>query len=166
MKRQVRCGVFETNSSSTHSIAIPKKADKTADIYFYIGEYGWAWREVDPASYFYTALYVTSDNEVEANERVEQMKEILDSNRITYSLGDAETSVSPHSGYFYLDNGYIDHGDELNGFVRELLDDGDKLIRFLSGGKVFTGNDNEYCFDDPSRKVTNREDYEWYYKGN
>ena len=39
---QIRNGVFETNSSSTHSICIPKKTSiKRDSIYFGIGEYGW-----------------------------------------------------------------------------------------------------------------------------
>ena len=34
MKRQIRTGVFETNSSSTHSIAIPKKCEKADYMFF------------------------------------------------------------------------------------------------------------------------------------
>ena len=92
--------------------------------------------------------------------------------------------------YFSLDDGYIDHGYELRGFIDELLNDDEKLLRFLYNGLVFTGNDNsnteERCFierdaeylDDYDWKtkqeykiknpyyMSNHEDYEWYYKGN
>lgn len=37
--RTIRRGVFESNSSSTHSIAIPKNCDETNYISFHIGEF-------------------------------------------------------------------------------------------------------------------------------
>ena len=92
--------------------------------------------------------------------------------------------------FLCLDDGYIDHAYNLKELVEELLNDADKLIRFLSGGLVFTGNDNsnteERCFinrdeeylDDYDWRtgekfkvknpyyMSNHEDYEWYWKGN
>ncbi len=92
--------------------------------------------------------------------------------------------------YRSLDYGYIDHGGELEEFIEELLSDGDKLVRFISGGLVFTGNDNsdaeQRCFVDRTEEyvddfdwrtkmqykiknpyyMSNHNDYEWYYKGN
>ena len=92
--------------------------------------------------------------------------------------------------YLSLDDGYIDHGGELTDFVNELLDDGDKLVRFLSRGLVFTGNDNSYaeerCFIERDHEyvddynydthttfkiknpyyMTDYNDYDWYWKGN
>lgn len=45
MKRQVRRGVFETNSSSTHSLTMMMKSDydrwHTEQLYLYEGGYGW-----------------------------------------------------------------------------------------------------------------------------
>lgn len=45
MKRQVRRGVFETNSSSTHSLTMMMKSDydrwQTEQLYLYEGGYGW-----------------------------------------------------------------------------------------------------------------------------
>lgn len=38
--KTIRSNVFETNSSSTHSIAIPKNCSEINNISFYIGEYG------------------------------------------------------------------------------------------------------------------------------
>ena len=58
--RQIRNGVFETNSSSTHSIAIPRSCNNINYISFHIGEFGWEWEEANPADYFYTAIYSTS----------------------------------------------------------------------------------------------------------
>jgi hypothetical protein len=59
---KIRQGVFETNSSSTHSICIAKKAELNIPkhVYFDFGEFGW---ECDTlrslskkASYLYTGL--------------------------------------------------------------------------------------------------------------
>lgn len=135
-----------------------------------------------------------SQSEDEAKERLEKLKNILDEHNIDYHFGQVKTR-SGHNDkynddYFYLDDGYIDHIYELKGFVDELLNDGDKLVRFISGGLVFTGNDNsdteERCFInrdeefledyDWSTKTTeqiknpyymnNHKDYDWYWKGN
>ena len=55
---QIRSNVFETNSSSTHSICIQKKpvdADYSY-IAFHAGEYGWEERIVNLGNYLYTAI--------------------------------------------------------------------------------------------------------------
>ena len=194
MKRQIRSGVFETNSSSTHSIAIPKQCTKTNYMSFNIGEFGWGWDEVDPADYLYTAIYELSETEGEAKEKIEKLESILKENGIDYKLGKVKAhtwhSECSDRDFYSLDDGYIDHAYELRELVDGLLNDGDKLIRFISGGLVFTGNDNsdteQRCFInrdeefledyDWSTKTTeqiknpyfmsNHEDYEWYWKGN
>ena len=192
--KQIRRNVFETNSSSTHSIAIPKKCEAPSRISFYTGDFGWSFDEVDATNYFYTAIYETSDSEIEVLEKIQKLKSILESHNIKYNLTKPRShtwrSDYDNKEYLSLDDGYIDHGYELKDFVDELLNDEDKLLRFLGGGLVFTGNDNsnteERCFierneeylDDydwdtkTSFKVKNpyymsdHEDYDWYYKGN
>lgn len=194
MKRQIRNSVFETNSSSTHSIAIPKDCKATNNVNFYIGEFGWDWKEVDAADYLYTAIYYMAETDSEAKEKVEKIKSVLEERGIDYHFGRVESHIwhddDDNKDYFSLDNGYIDHCYELKDFLDELLNDEDKLIRFLSGGLVFTGNDNsnteERCFvnrdeeylDDYNWRtgqsfkiknpyyMSNHADYEWYYKGN
>ena len=190
--KTIRSNVFETNSSSTHSIAIPKNCSETNYISFHIGEFGCEWGEVDPADYFYTAIYERSNTENEVEEKIQTLKNILDSHNIEYYFEDAKTHISSYGNnyYLYLDDGYIDHGSELTDFVNELLNDGDKLVRFLSRGLVFTGNDNsdaeERCFIERNHEylddynwhtkteskiknpyyMTNHNDYDWYWKGN
>lgn len=192
MKRQIRNSVFETNSSSTHSIAIPKKCGYPNHISFYVGDYGWSFDEVSPIDYFYTALYATSETEQECNERIKKLTNILDRYDIEYYFSKPKTDTwhddYDNTDYFSLEDGYIDHAYELVDFVNELLNDEDKLLRFLYGGLVFTGNDNEddngfisryneFIEDyDWRTKTTSKyknqyymndhEDYEWYYKGN
>ena len=192
MKRQIRSCVFETNSSSTHSIAIPKKCEIPSNISFYTGDFGWSFSEVDAVNYFYTAIYETSETEIEILEKIQKLKSILESHDIEYHFTRPSSHIwrSDYDGkeYFSLDDGYIDHGYELKDFVDELLNDEDKLLRFFGGGLVFTGNDNqESCgfierneefieeYDWSTHKCTkikneyymsNHEDYEWYFKGN
>lgn len=151
------------------------------------------WDEVNPTDYFYTAIYETSDTADEVAEKLEKLTDILDAHGIQYHFGEARTHIwNSDNGidYINLDNGYIDHGGELRAFVDELLNNGDKLIRFLSEGLVFTGNDNcdtaqrgfverdtRYFEDHDWRTKTTSKienpyymedynDYEWYWKGN
>lgn len=194
MKRQIRNSVFETNSSSTHSIAIPKNGGTPNYVSFHTDEFGWSFNEVDAADYFYTAIYETSETEAEANEKIEKLKNILNAHDVEYDFNEPKTYIwrndYDNKDYFSLDDGHIDHGYELKPFVEELLNDENKLLRFLGGGLVFTGNDNsntkERCFisrdeeylDDYDWKtnqvfkiknpyyMNNHADYEWYYKGN
>ena len=187
---QIRSGVFETNSSSTHSIAVPRDCIAKDYVSLRTDDFGWEFKQVDAADYFYTAIYETSTTEEEVNSKIERLKEILNEHGIGYKLSKPKTSISTYDNkdYFYLDDGYIDHGGELGEFVDELLADGDKLVRFLSGGLVFTGNDNDdsngfisRCdefiedYDWRTNKSTivkndyymsNHDDYDWYYKGN
>lgn len=190
--KTIRSNVFETNSSSTHSIAIPKNCETNNFISFHVGDFGWDWEEVDPADYFYTAIYETSNTEEELKQKLDKLSSILESRGISYKFFPVTFHTSLYNGtcYLSLDDGYIDHGDELTDFVDELLDDGDKLVRFLSRGLVFTGNDNSYteerCFierdqeylDDynwqtkTESKIKNpyymadHNEYDWYWKGN
>lgn len=190
---QVRHGVFETNSSSTHSIAVPKVASVPKRLTFRVGEFGWEFDSVSPTDYFYTALYAIATDRADAEDKVERLRSILESNNIEYDFGEVSGqtySDEQFGSWFSLSYGYIDHGGELADFVEELLNDEDKLLRFLSAGLVFTGNDNssteQRCFINRDRKVLtsydwrnnkdiqienpyymeDHEDYDWYYKGN
>ena len=51
--KQIRNGVFETNSSSIHSIAISKEPviNFLDTIHFRLGEFGWEFDEVDSGDY-------------------------------------------------------------------------------------------------------------------
>lgn len=142
---QIRNGVFETNSSSTHSICIPKKTKTTINqVHFGIGEYGWCNESVDPASYLYTAiLYLGYD---ECKEKLLQLTEILNAHDIAYIF--EKPQWEEWNGRKYLEYGYVDHGYEALPIIEALLNDENMLIRYLSEGKVYTGNDNQepdYC---------------------
>lgn len=139
--KQIRKGVFETNSSSTHSICISKKPVKTGSyVYFGIGEYGWENGCVDIADYLYTAILEMDDSK----ELLDKLKKILDNHSIEYEF---EKPIYSNSGY--LEYGYIDHSYETREFIDAVLSDEDMLMRCLFGDSaVYTGNDNQD--DDPS----------------
>ena len=134
--KQIRCNVFETNSSSTHSIAI-SKTPVLADgchIHFYIGEYGWENDCVDTANYLYTAILLMEDSE----DLLEKLKAILDRHQISYEFEEPEYSEGG-----WLEGGYIDHSYETREFIDAVLADDDMLLRCLFGNSyVYTGNDN------------------------
>jgi hypothetical protein len=173
--KQIRQNVFETNSSSTHSICISKKP-VSADghfIHFYIGEYGWENDCVDTADYLYTAILCMSD----AEELLEKLQSALDRHNITYKFEEPDYSDG------WLNNGYIDHSGETRDFVEAVLADDDMLMRCLFGdSSVYTGNDNssdydnmcyaayETIWDDDWKQIPNpnhdSENYDYFFKGN
>ena len=74
--KQIRKNVFETNSSSTHSICISKApATIGKHISFHTGRYGWKYGCVDTPSYLYTAILCQE----EKDELLSKLKNILDS---------------------------------------------------------------------------------------
>ena len=56
---QIRHNVFETNSSSSHALALSREADYNNHpdvVNFEQGDFGWADEEVSPADYLYTYI--------------------------------------------------------------------------------------------------------------
>lgn len=182
---QIRSNVFETNSSSTHSICIPKKTNKVNQhIDFAIGEYGWENRTVtNTASYLYTAI-LDGFSYDDAMERIEKLTSILDSHNISYDF-EKPKWMEFENGSKYLDwnSGCIDHACETREFVDAVLNDEDMLLRYLADGIIYTGNDNQddvldgcdialdtYYDYGSNKEVPNpyhdEENYDYFYKGN
>jgi len=135
MKRQIRKGVFETNSSSTHAICITKNDildNKSNKVYFELGEFGWEFATLDTilekASYLYTSIIIR-----DSITELDTLKKLLNDNSIEYELEDTSH-----------DNYYIDHQSQTDNFVEDVLSDASKLLRFLFSSESFilTGNDN------------------------
>lgn len=142
-----RKGMFETNSSSTHSICISKEkidTDKLAGrrIHFGFGEWGWEVDTVyDTADYLYTAILGNPSADI-VDQRLEKLKAILDKYHINYSF---EPMIKENGRYYPKETEYygIDHGNECCDFVDAVLDNEDMLLNWLFGDSfVETGNDN------------------------
>ena len=165
---KIRKGTFETNSSSTHSIAISKNKVNIpvgSSINFHIGKYGWEESEYSFPDYMYTSLLYNDDE-----EGLQKLKSILDKWNVEYNFEEPELEY--YNGYRYLNNGYIDHGGETFSIMREILNDEDLLARALFGDStVYTGNDNEYyenpmCYCAISNPNHDSEHYDYFFKGN
>lgn len=183
--RQIRNRVFETNSSSTHSICISKEpvTFSTYPLIFHIGEYGWENTCIDDtASYLYTAIldgYEYND----AMTKLEVLKDILDNYGIEYEFDEPKWHICD-DGDRWLTEGYLDHASEAHDFVETVLNDDDMLMRYLFGNSfIYTGNDNQddipsgcdianeefYDYDAHeyvSNPYHNTEHYDYFYKGN
>lgn len=184
MKRQIRNSVFETNSSSTHSIAISKKKPVIGKyIHFRIGEFGWENDCVDTADYLYTAILEQDDRE----DLLDGLKNILDNYSIEYEFEEPMWHDSSIDDGKWLEYGYIDHSDETRELIFALLNDEDLLMRYLFGdSSVYTGNDNQdsrpsgcdiaykyyWEYDDKGHYVEmpnpyhDPEHYDYFFKGN
>lgn len=154
MKKQIRQGAFETNSSSCHAIAIAKDDyfDIPEEISFNFGEYGWecdTYRSrKDRANYLYTCLGYMGESDVK--KYVKFIIKTLKSHGVKirhmedFKFGpcywDDKTDFFIQPG-----NGYVDHGDEAREFVEAVCSDEDRLLRYLFSDKSFimTGNDND-----------------------
>lgn len=168
MKRQVRRNVFETNSSSTHAICITKgNYNPLSHIDFVVGEFGWEnityGESYDKASYLITAILSFDKNE--ADENLQKLKDILDDNNIEYTLPELKVDTYKYGGktrYYYDIDGYIDHSEDTQDFVNDVLADSDKLFRYLFGNSmVITGNDNSDCFRDTMYVNEGEEETSW-----
>lgn len=161
---KIRRNIFETNSSSTHSICVTQTdlLDQLRDeIVFRVGEFGWEYEKYnDPetkASYLYTAIL-----EMGREDLLSNIRSILKRKGIE-CIFEEPKYVIDNNGYKYLDYGYIDHVYALDDFINICYDD-DKLLKYLFSSQSFiiTGNDN----DDYDVEINVSYPHEEYYKGN
>ena len=143
MKKQIRKGLFETNSSSTHSIVVGNNGENVYDhlpyrVIFEGGDFGW---ETDvfkdthsKASYLYTCIV-----ENEQRDYIDKIKEILDKWGVKYEFEELN-----EKGRF-KEYHYVDHSYEARGLVEKLCENEDLLMNYLfsDGSFVETGNDND-----------------------
>lgn len=164
---QIRNGVFETNSSSTHSIVL---ADKNVEpglfVDFAMGEFGWSFRKLtttdEKASYLYTAACCLYNRDV-----YQDLYEIL----VKYGVEcTCSKPAVKDKKYGWIDNGYVDHVEGTEQFVERMMNREHALIRYLFSDQSFvvTGNDN--CDDNQyewmEKQLDVNYDHETFYKGN
>lgn len=158
--RQIRQGVFETNSSSTHAISVSTGNVEIPDNYtlvFETGEFGWEHGTLESvyekASYLYTALYT---------DRKEQIADVIK----TLESNGVKVEISEDNDYKYC---YVDHSYGLSDFLDYVLADDSNLLNYLFSPFSFivTGNDNQDYYDvEDIAKEYSKEDSVIFYKGN
>ena len=187
MKIQIRRGVFETNSSSVHTITITKNPNNLKfpkKLIFDSGDYGWEHACLttpeEKASYLWEGIiYVFPDHEnknlTEYNKAIASITKILKSVGVkaVFKYNNPKYEESKYGDYYkfynkegYEDDGYIDHAYELITFVKEVCFDKTKLLNYLFSTESFikTGNDNED--EDYPNEDYETKDYNVYVKGN
>ena len=176
MKQKVRKSIFETNSSSTHSIVIGNNGE---DIYaglpkqleFHGDEFGWEHRlhtdTQTKADYLFTSLLYMG-KEHTPYEYMERIKEILAKWNIEATFDEIEEKRYD-SGYVCYEVKdkfcYVDHGDGNKDLVKALCEDEALLMNYLfsDGSYVETSNDNgdyDTLGSEPKNVMLD------YYKGN
>lgn len=164
---KIRRGMFETNSSSTHTIIVTDRKTEPGNLVdFAIGEFGWGFEKLtsidEKASYLYTMACGCLGEDV-----YPRLYDML----IKYGV---ECSCSNPAVFDYncLDNGWVDHccdGDAMD-FVNRMLSHEHALIKYLFSDESFviTGNDN--CDEDQYNWMKEQADVDYphatYYKGN
>lgn len=144
--KNIRYGVFETNSSSTHSISISSNSDGILDtivpssdgtIVLSGGEFGWSWDKFnDPMT---KANYCATDLQ-ENPHSLHMLAEVIckhtGAKKVVFSMSPDYQS----SGYSYVDHQSV--GTSSEAFKNE-----ETLKNFLfnPGSWLFTGNDNDYA---------------------
>lgn len=168
--QKTRNNVFETNSSSIHTITVVNKSVElpitAKEIYVGLGEFGWeleCYKEPhDILSYIYTAICYNYGKEYKTYTKF--IEKVL-SERTNVRLSWEEPIFDKYSNKYYLENGYIDHGYELKKWLEDLFDDDDLLLATIFGGIIETGNDNDDSGGSSIIPADVREYYS-YYKGN
>ena len=182
----VRNKVFETNSSSTHSITVPLQKDdndiqlKGLVITVPLGEFGWEYGIYNDItsrlSYIYTAIcqnygrgYTKYIHHIEKLLFDKCGIQIIWDIPVFYVEEDEETYDDEDETTSYLDNGHIDHGYELKQWLEDLFSDDDLLLKTILYGEIRTSNDNndndDGMFSSITQKFVNNDEY-IYMKGN
>lgn len=160
---KIRKGVFETNSSSTHSICITRNNDAITlpeKVVFAGRDFGWEqdihYDTESKAAYLYTAICQLGDYKMlDKSKLIQFIADTLADNGVDYEFIEM------------VDEFYIDHVGELMEFVTSVCHSKRRLLRFLFSAESFivTGNDNsDECFGGFYPSISYK--HEEYYKGN
>lgn len=162
MKKTIRQTIFETNSSSTHTISISRNFDATKyqfpkTLVFQGGEFGWEVEIYDDVEsrcrYLYTALC-----SIYEGNKLEEKKKYIENVLQKYGV------VAAFAKFEYYDDGYIDHYDGTIGLINYVFENENNLLNYLFGDTlIYTSNDN---MDWEDKSEIRGGDYEEIYKGN
>lgn len=173
--RVTRRNVFETNSSSTHSICITKentKVDIPDKIWIDLGnyEFGWEYDKYCTAEEKLAYLIFGLTTETYYKDKDKGYKRIM---KLLKTVGKWVKSIHIegleficYEGKTYLNTtgGYVDHASDMEDLLDAVLEDEELLKRYLFSTDSFiaTGNDNADGYPDIYVKY----EYDEYLKGN
>ena len=154
--KQIRIGVFETNSSSVHAICIatnPEKLDTPKRMAMDFGEFGWGWDRLylpqEKLSYALTALFGAYCGDYDfVADKVKELKDWLNEDGVEYTSWSLSDAVFGKTLYwddnYWHHEGYLDHGGDAKEFVDYVFNCKDNMWNFLftEDSFVLTGNDN------------------------
>lgn len=172
----VRKNVFETNSSSTHAICIAKtnkqQIPENIEINFHDYEFEFGWEEDKRygtnAKLAYLLIGILDNNNInEASKKITSLSTMLEDFGVkSLKISGIEIHHYESAGEPYFDEypSYVDHSNELRGFVETLLENPELLKEYLFNDDSFilTGNDNS----DDDISINVNYEYEEFYKGN
>ena len=152
MKRQIRRGAFETNSSSTHAINIYRGYDYVIpkEILVRTGDFGWECEEYydaeDKLAYLYTWC-MSMCSKYEHNEVTNQYEFHTDYKKMKdyqYRIKSKLEELGVEEVYFGNDGGYIDHTENLlEEDLEDILENYFADFIFNDSSYIETGNDND-----------------------
>lgn len=162
----IRKGIYETNSSSTHSICISKKNNYEIPdkLIFTLGDFGWEeeflYDSSELGSYLYSAIVCLYDKQ-EMNDYKNYIFDTLSKYDCECEFEEPKTNT-----YGYIDCS-VDHVGELSDILSAIRKSEKKLLRFLFSPDSFiiTGNDNSDWFYE-TRKKTDFSKVDEFRKGN
>jgi hypothetical protein len=154
MTIQIRDAVFETNSSSSHSVTV--SADELADEFGISKEtlrggvitahtkvYGWEWaRSYSPGAKIAYLVTQLAGGYASGKPGKDVTREVRRDSRVDSMLSMIERRTGCRVEVMGASSAYVDHNSVGTGV--ELLDDPEKLMSFIFGRRSYveTGNDN------------------------
>lgn len=169
---QIRRGVFETNSSSVHSICIATESNRSPlkTIYINAGDFGWEhdflYSPSEKMSYLVTALYDSNAYDVATtDEMFGKLLTWLKEEDIGYEVNIKKELARYRSGLYYSINGYVDHAEGCGAFLDYVFASKENMLNYLFSPDSFiiTGNDNE---EDEIPEIDVEYPHEEFWKGN
>lgn len=151
MKKEIRHGVFETNSSSSHSISIAKGneeflmdsiiPDEYGHIHLRGGEFGWSWEKFNDALTKANYCAVHASDPANLKRDAAHLKEML-VEVIKDQTGASEVVFELSTDWDSPNHSYIDH--QSAGVAQEAFASKETLRNFIfnRNSRLFTGNDN------------------------
>lgn len=140
----IRKGVFETNSSSSHSISISgeddyyPKANDAENIKIYYGEFGWEYKKLNTV-YDKLSYIITMIEECYEDYYLEWLKELIEEYlgcdlKVVNLDGFYEKGYIDHQSHHILDEYFVNNKDKFKEKIKELI--------FNNKYSIITDNDN------------------------